>query len=60
MRQKRVYKLDKKVNKHAKKETLWDYIEFDERTNEITMEIPLSKLMSPEENKKLREVLQKD
>ena len=35
---------------------LWDYINFDKNLNEIRMEIPLSKLMNPEENKALREI----
>ena len=34
---------------------LFKYVEFDKNLNEIRMEIPMSKLMSPEENKKLRE-----
>lgn len=31
------------------------YIVFNEAKNEITMEIPMSELMNPEKNKKLRE-----
>lgn len=33
---------------------LWKYIEFDKAQNEIRMEIPLSKLMDPKQNKALR------
>lgn len=34
---------------------LFKYVEFDTNLNEIRMEIPLSKLMDMDENKKLRE-----
>lgn len=32
-----------------------EYINFNAEANEITMEIPMSKLMDPEENKKIRD-----
>jgi hypothetical protein len=32
-----------------------EYINFNVEANEITMEIPMSKLMDPEENKKIRD-----
>ena len=34
---------------------LFKYVEFDADKNEIRMEIPLSKLMDPEQNKALRD-----
>lgn len=47
---------EKNVGTGRKKFGIDKYLVFDEVKNEITMEIPMSELMNPEENKKIREV----